>query len=444
MRILIDPGSHHLLNAGDVAMLQICVRRLRELWPGSQIEVMTEAPSLLARYCPDADPLPASGRYLWLRQVGDESRNGPRGVLPRGLAVRQGPAARLASRALVRSDAWRRGRGAPELTAFVRSLLAADLFVMSGRGGVTDAFRSESLAMLAELGTAVAVGIPAVMLGQGFGPIGDRAIWQRARTALPRLALVAAREGRAAPALLAALGVPPARTAVTGDDAIELAYGLRRPSLTQPMIGLSLRVADYAGLTLDEAAVIVGRVGAVATRLAAGISSLPISTHPNEDDCRVIGLPDGAETPQTQDPAGMVSQIARCRVVVTGSYHGGVFALAQGIPTVCLYRTPYYRDKLLGLRAQFGDWCSVIELSEAEARLDETIEKAWLGAADARPELLESAERQIEAGRAAYASLGVLSGVEPAASPQLLGRESPPRPTPSEPVTGPSASRWPS
>jgi hypothetical protein len=41
MRILIDSGSYHALNVGDVAMLQTGVERLRELWPSASIAAVT-------------------------------------------------------------------------------------------------------------------------------------------------------------------------------------------------------------------------------------------------------------------------------------------------------------------------------------------------------------------------------------------------------------------
>ena len=58
VRVAIDPGSHHVLNLGDVAMLQVAVKRLGEIWPGAHIDVLTtdrgraafdRLPSLFAR-----------------------------------------------------------------------------------------------------------------------------------------------------------------------------------------------------------------------------------------------------------------------------------------------------------------------------------------------------------------------------------------------------------
>ena len=127
-RILIDPSSHHLLNLGDVGMLQVCVERLRDLWPGSRIGVVTDAPERLERHCPGVEPVPATGRYALL---------GP----PEPRVIRRTPAQLM--RPLLRLERARRGRRPPALAAYVDALLATDLFVMSGRGGMTDAFIDE-------------------------------------------------------------------------------------------------------------------------------------------------------------------------------------------------------------------------------------------------------------------------------------------------------------
>ena len=61
--VVIDPGSHAVLNLGDVAMLQVAVDRLAGLWPDARIDVLTTDPEALRRHVPRAQPLPAQGRY---------------------------------------------------------------------------------------------------------------------------------------------------------------------------------------------------------------------------------------------------------------------------------------------------------------------------------------------------------------------------------------------
>ena len=62
----------------------------------------------------------------------------------------------------------------------------------------------------------------------------------------------------------------------------------------------------------------------------------------------------------------MIRQIQRCRLVVTGSYHAGVFALASGIPVVGLAKSSYYRDKFLGLADMFAVGCETVTLDESD------------------------------------------------------------------------------
>src|SRR5688572_26554100 len=66
MRILVDNGTYALENMGDVIMLQACVGRLRAMWPEARVGVFTRRPERLARFCPDAEPVNALGRDLFV------------------------------------------------------------------------------------------------------------------------------------------------------------------------------------------------------------------------------------------------------------------------------------------------------------------------------------------------------------------------------------------
>jgi colanic acid/amylovoran biosynthesis protein len=93
--------------------------------------------------------------------------------------------------------------------------------------------------------------------------------------------------------------------------------------------------------------------------------------------------------------------------MVAGSYHAAVFAAAQGVPTVGLVGSQYYRLKMEGLRAQFGAGVSLVRLGEPELEdaLGVAIDSAWNASGDERTAMLEAAERQVNAGRGAYAAL---------------------------------------
>ena len=66
MHIVVEPGSYLCLNMGDVAMMQVAVKRLGELWPHAQIEVVTGRPDRLLSLCSSAVPLSTEERKAWL------------------------------------------------------------------------------------------------------------------------------------------------------------------------------------------------------------------------------------------------------------------------------------------------------------------------------------------------------------------------------------------
>ena len=403
-RILVDPSSHHLLNAGDVAMMRVCAERLRAAWPNARIEMLTTAPELLDEHCPGVRPIPAAGRYALTE------RDGP--TLPRPRP--------LARAALARAGRRLAGRE-PAARAFADALLNADLLLFSGRGGLTDAFPEETAAMLTELEIAARIGLPVALVGQGIGPLEDRRARARVAETLPGVAFLSLREGRVAPDLLAAIGVASDRVAVTGDDAIEPAF-LSRPDRLGEAVGLNVRVAGYAGFDDDGAAYIGAAVGERARELGADVVSIAISSHPHESES---AAPEGAGASNTAiaAPAKAIAAAGRCRVVVAGSYHAAVFALSQGVPVVGLAASPYYVDKLLGLGERFGEGCSVVRMDRGDA-LDTVVaelDRQWSAAPALRDELLVAAERQVELSRAAHGR--VAAAIATTAAPTPAGRD---------------------
>ena len=92
------------------------------------------------------------------------------------------------------------------------------------------------------------------------------------------------------------------------------------------------------------------------------------------------------------------------RVVVTGSYHAAVFALARGITAIGLARSEYYADKFAGLFEQFGMSHNLVHLHwpDWQQSLRQLLERAWTEAASVKPELLAAANEQHRRSVAAY------------------------------------------
>jgi polysaccharide pyruvyl transferase WcaK-like protein len=418
-RILVEPNAHHLLNLGDVAMLQVAVGRLRSLWPEASISVITDDPARLAGCCPGALAVPAAGRRLWF----DSSpfTYTLRHVAPSALSQRILESERVlrrkapgAAHRLVRVRAALGRRDTQPVDEFLHALYDADIFVSSGAGAFNDEFASLAISILDLLQMAKEAGAVTAVLGHGVGPMTEPALLRRAREVLPGIDLLTLREGVGGKPLLASLGVAADRILVTGDDAVELAYAGRGDGDAGHHLGFNLRMARYAHVDQRAAEAIAAAVREAAVRHRCPLLSVPISHYPTEADGTVNAALLGASSEPADEvvtPLGVVEHISRCRAVVTGSYHAAVFALAQGIPAVGLTVSAYYDAKFAGLADQFGGsglWIVRLDQEELPARVGRAVDEAWERADDVGPELLERAASQVESGHRAYRRLGEL------------------------------------
>lgn len=417
-RILLDTGDYRCGNLGDVAMLQVAVSRLKELWPSAVIHVLTEDAAALSKHCPPAEPLPCAGRDAWFSErnllgrlhvllpgvVSNQlvrSKNSIRRRWPAGLEV------------MLRVRAKMGGTSSDEIRSFLDAATATDLVALSGAGGMTDHARAWSMGFLDLLEMAICRGTPTAMFGHGFGRVRDTELLARARPILSKVDLLCLRESQNGPPLLESLGVHPSRWSVTGDDAIEPAYEAR-PMVLGSALGVNVRIGMRAGV---ERALLDG-LRPVLRRFAEtrGISlvGLPITVPPSKcDDSSTIreflgdGPDGGGNLAAIDTPRQVMEQVSRCRLVVTGAYHGAVFALSEGVPAVCLGKGDYVLDKFRGLADQFGGGLVIVDLNTADfpAQLAAQIQNMWEAAPSLRAGLLDSAARQIAAGRSAYRRL---------------------------------------
>jgi polysaccharide pyruvyl transferase WcaK-like protein len=415
LRIVVQNGEYWLSNKGDLAMLAVTVRRLQERWPQARIGVLTSAPLLLRGFAPGTEPISDSGAGGWpgkpaLGRLAE--RAGPRIVGPASVAW-------LTGREVPRRYARRIAhmlRPAGGSTGSTRSgtdtvaLRHASLVLAMGGGYFTDVDPEQAHRTLDLLEYAVRNGIPAAMVGQGLGPVEDPGLLARASEVLPKVDLIALREGLRGPELLARLGVPGDRVVVTGDDAIELGYGVRS-ALPGNGIGICLRVAEYSPVAAATKDAVGQSVRGFASRMGAALVPLIISEYRSEDRRStlplVAGYPNAVRAlGRYVTPYATAGQVSRCQILVTGAYHLAVFALSQGIPVVGLSSSRYYDDKFLGLDAMFGGGgLELVRLDEPDlgTRLDAAVEAAWERAPRVREPLRERARSQIEASRQGFA-----------------------------------------
>jgi polysaccharide pyruvyl transferase WcaK-like protein/GT2 family glycosyltransferase len=395
MRVVVDQSGYDLLNLGDIAMLQAAVRRLRTLWPDAEIGVVTQAPQRLGRYCPEVRPL--------------------------GLAVRADPgrdAIVESARAAVAQShkivgpylARRRGPRRPWTPELIDEVRGADAVVAAGGGYVTDAFWWHGAGVMSLLRLAQRLGTPTAMFGQGIGPLATALLRRQAAPVLRSLDVLSLREGSVGPGLVRALGVPSDRVLVTGDDALEVIAPLDGEPAA---IGVNVRVAGYSDVTDATAREVAGAVSRLAIARDATVQGLPVSRYERDGDLAALrrAFTDGGfggsriHLSDLTTPDALARAAAACRVVVTGSYHAAVFALAQGVPVVCLSGSPYYDGKFQGLAELFAGGCSVVRAAGGDLPrdLDSALEAAWDRAPAVRDRLLADADAQRAAGRDAYA-----------------------------------------
>jgi colanic acid/amylovoran biosynthesis protein len=414
IRILIEPLGDHSLNLGDVAMRQVAATRLLTLWPDAEISLLTKNPGELPEsLAATVTPLDVAAQRAWLHEA-----------IPRSVLTRMPKTMAERLRTAERTLRMRWPRGATRVVAtkrrllrqqvdraedFVDAVLSADLVFVSGAGAINDHFGARISGAFELVSLATGHGIPTAMMGQGIGPLKDGATEQLARRVLPSIDLIGLRERRTGPPLLSGLGVSPDRIVVTGDDAVELAHALQREELGTAL-GLNVRRAGYVALTPEDLTSIASVIEAFLEPRAVELVAVPTSRHPTEADLELAqSVANGAgailrDGPEFRTPEDAVERIGDCRVLLTGSYHAAVFALAQGISAVCLALNPYYEQKFLGLADLFGEGCFVVKRDSAGQvhELEAALARAWETADAHRAGLLAAAGEQVQSGRDAY------------------------------------------
>jgi colanic acid/amylovoran biosynthesis protein len=181
-----------------------------------------------------------------------------------------------------------------------------------------------------------------------------------------------------------------------------------------------VRVAAYADVSASLLSAIRNALTAAAASHGARLIGIPIAHHGGGMDLatlRELDLLDAGDGAAALDtPRAVIDRVAQCRLVVTGSYHGAVFALAQGIPVVALARSPYYMAKMSGVADQFRVGCEVVRLDTGAdvAALGPAIDRAWASADAVRQPLLDAARDQVRRSRAAYMKLHrIVAGLQP-------------------------------
>lgn len=423
MRIFIDHSGHELLNHGDTAMLQTAIHRLKKIWPEAIICVFTDAESRLEKHCPGTIPIHPETRVAWnkIKRLGLFPRRLIK-ILPEPYYKKivrietdlyehwpKFYLSLLGLRAKLRND----DINIKQAYKYISSILKSDIVLATGGGYLNDTFKWHAYLVLETIQLGVEHGKITALLGQGIGPLSDKRLDQQMRQTLPNVDLIGLREKRCGLPILLQQGVKRSKIIVTGDDAIELANRQRKPGQGN-MIGINFRATAYSEVDRQIKKDVAEILRIFAEEKETHLIPIPISFHNRGEDYRAIDeiIPCGdkafyKKTVRLDSPAKIIDRVGDCRLVVTGSYHGGVFALSQGIPVIGLAKSQYYKDKFHGLAEQFGEGCIVVLLDDPNRKkiLSYALERMWHRSSSFRPRLLDAAKNQMENGQLVYQRL---------------------------------------
>lgn len=380
MTIIVDNGAYSLRNMGDVAMLQVAVSRIRRVHPGAEILVLTRRPDLLRRYCPATLPVSTESRD---RIFSSHSKNAdpyPPSDLTR-----------------TRADGTR-----PE--EFARAFAAAEIIVVAGGGFINDGNLPAAQIVLRMARSALHAGKKVAFLSQGLGPVNEPGLLELLGDVCLGGGLFGLREPNLGPSTLRRAGAMPGSWEVTGDDALATTCDMTMPCGTSgKRIGFCLRKVSYSGVESRHLSELGNALNCLRERTGALVAPLPVSFNTFENDLAVIESVIGKQENGNalDDPHALATAAGRCRIVITAAYHAAVFALAQGVPCLCLYACSYYREKMAGLTGQFADGCCSIDLNQTSA--DEIVKTAsalWQNSAAYRAGLRTRAADQVKISQA--------------------------------------------
>lgn len=394
-------------------MAKVCLNRLTKRYPNAELLMITEAVDTLYKLNPKATPID----IFIKRKMWSQPRNilgGLYKLLPSSLENKiesfENHLRLRMPQAMTKWISYRlkqRHMDDSLANAYYEHIQQADVAVASGGGFMTDAFEEHAIFILEMLFLVKKQGKPVAMFGQGVGPVTSPKLLSAMKKVLPLLDMICLREETSGIQLLLDIGVSKDNIIVTGDDAIELSQAARKDSLGKKL-GFNVRIADYASIDKEQDILVAKIINNFSNSHETTTVPVPISWYPHENDLQKISdlLNSNIDNQQLShhNIDELMQRIGDCRVVVTGSYHAGVFALSQGIPVIGLARSAYYVDKFEGLSGMFKSGVQVIRLDQKdwENELIKALTYSWNNAYSLRDNLRDLANKQVQTSRRAY------------------------------------------
>ncbi|MEM6392290.1 MAG: polysaccharide pyruvyl transferase family protein [Planctomycetota bacterium] len=409
MKILIDHGTPDARNFGDLAMIQALVHTLRKAEPDCELGLLAQTPSAFPEHVGEEITIYNTETYWPLKNFPVAPLRLPSWLRhmiylwSRGSVQRQ---CRLRSSA-------RRRRCRPSVQQLMHDE-GFDGLAIAGGSVISHTFLGFTELLFNELLAAHRQGLATAIFGAGIGPVDHALLLQWCRQVVPELTYLGSRECAQYQEMLDGMKAG-SFGEVTGDLALAHPKLTGQPAKAQPLgdlIGINVRATYYSKIEGSAADDLGQALRSVADRTGMKPCLIPINRHAEEGDHRSVGRLMG--WPKNADGLlGLVStvddlldRIKHCRLVISGSYHACVFALALGVPCVAVIASDYYQHKMVGLFEMFGLQPSTVDMRQADfvQRLHQEVDRyqtvndkqrqGWIERAREQAELVEAGVRR--------------------------------------------------
>jgi colanic acid/amylovoran biosynthesis protein len=387
---------------GDIAMLKSAVEYLRELWPDAYIKVITSKSKKLISIIPGVIPVPVFGKELFFSPIIGRMGN---------ITSRIENVLRLHNPMLYQNLLMFKrkllNRENEDLKFFCETLFTADTVIASGGCYLNDKNKEHAKRVLGLLNISRLLGKPVAMFGQSIGPIKDKILSDFARNILPKIDLITLRTKYNYNFLQKRFNLNKDKAIVTGDNAIKIALKAKARR-NGNSIGFNLRLSDRSCISPDVIKILSETVSRSAEDFNTSIIPVPISFYEKfndlENTVRAAKLNFNFKEHELHSPEQIIELVDKCKILVTSSYHAGVFALSRGIPVVAISQTDYYDEKFLGLSEMFPVGCVVLRGDDLNSskKIYFAIKKSWNSTVSLKEKIIGYAISQNKANMDSY------------------------------------------
>lgn len=368
MRIVVI-NAYVRENAGDAALLSVCLRHVKEAFPGATLAIAGMEDAVAHPSFEGVDNLGSIRRY-----VADGGVSRSRRLLRKLLVALVGTAALLLPRAvanvllkLLPAEA-RREADAVSKADMVVSMGGGYLLARPGLDGYQNVFFVLLPALLAQK-----AGVPVVFAPQSFGPFPGKPQRRLVGRVLRRAALVLAREDVSV-GLLEECGVSARQVQRAIDSGFAFApevtsdwRGRLQVGAQEPLVGLTARrwLAPAAQERYERA--LAETIDALQSDGARVVLIPQVTTDYLGDDDRIVErrIADYCATAPLRieervDYRDLKGLYGECSLLIGTRFHSVIFSLTSGVPCVAIE----YEHKTRGIMADLGlgEW--VVPIAE--------------------------------------------------------------------------------